>query len=152
MQPRDDLDAIIAELNQNADSRSVQSDAQFGGWIRHVVAAGGSDLFLVTGSRPTMRLHGSLVAIADDLLDQQDIETAIIPLLPRHATEEFRQRRIVDSSIKLDAIGRLRVNLHQERGRTAAAIRVLPARVPKLSELGLPPEVERLSRLSSAWC
>jgi twitching motility protein PilT len=149
MQPKDDLDAIIAELNQNADSRSIQSDAQFSGWARHVVAAGGSDLLLVTGSRPTMRLHGSLVPIGDELLDEQDIESAIIPLLPRHAVEEFTERRIVDASIKLAAVGRLRVNLHQERGHTAAAIRVLPARVPRLADLGLPPEVEGLTRLTS---
>jgi twitching motility protein PilT len=40
------------------------------------------------------------------------------------------------------------VNLHRERGRTAAAIRVLPVRVPKLGELGLPPEIDQLSRLT----
>ncbi len=149
MLPKDDLDALIVELNENADPRSTHSDAQFGNWIRHVVAAGGSDLLLVTGSRPTMRVHGTLVAITDHVLDEEDIETAIVPLLARHAAEEFRTRRITDASIKLESIGRLRVNLHQERGHTAAAIRILPARVPRLSELGLPPEVEGLSRLTS---
>ena len=40
----------------------------------------------------------------------------------------------------LPALGRFRVNLHRERGQAAAAIRVLPPRVPKLCELALPPE------------
>ena len=58
-----------------------------------------------------------------------------------------RRRRSADASLRLPELGRFRVNLHRERGRAAAAIRVLPARVPRLAELALPPEVEALSTL-----
>jgi twitching motility protein PilT len=47
----------------------------------------------------------------------------------------------------LKCCGRFRVNLHRERGRAAATIRALPAMPPRLSELGLPPQVEQITRL-----
>ena len=44
-------------------------------------------------------------------------------------------------------VGRFRVNVHRERGRAAAAIRVLPLRPPRLATLNLPAGVEQLSRI-----
>jgi twitching motility protein PilT len=54
---------------------------------------------------------------------------------------------MADASLKLPELGRFRINLHRERGRAAAAIRLLPARPPRLATLGLPASVELLSRL-----
>jgi len=45
-------------------------------------------------------------------------------------------------------MGRFRVNLHRERGRPAATIRVLPRHVPALSSLALPAQVEQLAELT----
>jgi twitching motility protein PilT len=47
----------------------------------------------------------------------------------------------------MEGLGRFRINLHREQGRAAAAIRVLPARVPALRELNLPASVESLAHL-----
>src|SRR5262249_31186296 len=52
-----------------------------------------------------------------------------------------------DSSYRLADLGRFRINLHHERGRAAAAIRLLPSTVPRLAALNLPAGVEALSRL-----
>jgi twitching motility protein PilT len=42
--------------------------------------------------------------------------------------------------------GRFRINLHRERGRVAAAVRLLPTRIPSLADLNLPAEIEALTR------
>jgi twitching motility protein PilT len=65
-----------------------------------------------------------------------------VPLLPSHARRQYESSGVADASL------RLHVNLHRERGQAAAAIRVLPRHVPKLSELSLPPEIEALSSLT----
>jgi twitching motility protein PilT len=146
----DDLDALIGELNEQA-ARFEPGGRQerLDGWIRHVVSHKGSDLLLVSGTPPVMRVDGSLQAIGTIALDDQAVEDAILPLLPAHAAREYQRIHIVDASLRLAGSARLRVNLHHERGRPAAAIRILPANVPQLSELGLPPEVEQLSRLGA---
>jgi len=149
--PTDDLDSLIGELNSQADI--AQSDSQatphFERWILQVVRAGGSDLFLATGSPPVMRVNGALTPLADRKLSADDVEDNVLPLLDRAAADHYRATGIVDASFRLPGAGRFRINLHRERRNPAAAIRVLPAKVPGLAELRLPPEIEQLSRLAS---
>ena len=66
--------------------------------------------------------------------------------LPPHAQQAFQAGLSADARLQVGG-GRFRVNLHRERGRAAAAIRVLPAQPPQLAALNLPPGVEALSRL-----
>ena len=89
-----------------------------------------------------------MVPLAEGPLDSVDIEESIIPALAPHARRQYREHRIADASYRLTGLGRFRVNLHRERGRAAAAVRMLPARVPRLSTLDLPPQVELLAQLS----
>jgi twitching motility protein PilT len=146
----DDLDALIGELNDQAERlEPAGREERLGAWIRHVISQHGSDLLLVSGSPPVIRVDGSLRTIGSVPLDDQDVEHAIVPLLPAHAVKEYQRIHIVDASLRLPGSARLRVNLHHERGRPAAAIRILPVSVPQLSELGLPPEVENLSKLGA---
>ena len=58
-----------------------------------------------------------------------------------------RQAGIADASFRIQGLARFRINLHHERGRAAAAVRMLPVRVPRLASLGLPPGVEQIASL-----
>lgn len=150
----DDLDALIGELNASLPSNVaaggtplLEGSSRVEDWLAEVIRRKGSDLLLVAGRGPAVRVDGLLSPVADLVLDGDDIATAITPLLPPYAARQFRDTGIADASLRLPDLGRFRVNLHHERGRAAAAIRVLPSRVPTLDELNLPPEVEQLSRL-----
>ena len=143
----DDIDALITELNASGGIRQTEGVLRVQSLLTEVVQQRGSDLLLVAGSAPGIRIDGAIVRMAGPALDGFDIEEVVVPLLPPHAKRQFQENGITDASIRLPEIGRFRVNLHRERGRTAAAIRVLPARVPKLSELSLPPEIAALSSL-----
>jgi twitching motility protein PilT len=118
-------------------------------WLTAVRRQGGSDLYLVAGLPPALRIHGEIRYLDAAVLDGDGIEAMVLPSLPPHAAEGYRQRGSADASLACDAAGRFRVNLHRERGRAAASIRALPMRPPQLSELGLPPSVEALTRLKS---
>ena len=76
-----------------------------------------------------------------------DIEEAVLPALPPHARAHLSRRRHRRRLVPARGLGRFRINLHRERGRAAAAVRLLPARVPRLATLGLPPSVEALAQL-----
>lgn len=147
--PSDDLDALIGELNESAERLDAGGrDARLGDWVRRVVDSNGSDLLLVSGSPPAMRVDGSLRSIGATPLADQDVEDAVLPLLPAHAAAEYARTHIVDASLRLPGSARLRVNLHHERGRPAAAIRILPTNIPQLAQRGLPLEVEHPSSTS----
>jgi twitching motility protein PilT len=149
--PDDDIDRLILELNSTTEQAGVAAPsadtARLERWLRVLASRSGSDLLLVAGASPAVRLDGKVIALAEGPLDGMDIEEAVIPALPTHARRQYREARIADASFRIPGVGRFRINLHRERGRAAAAVRLLPTRVPRLATLGLPQAVELLAQL-----
>jgi twitching motility protein PilT len=116
-------------------------------WLEELVRRGGSDLFLVVGLPPAIRLMGKVAHLDENPLEGAQIDEAVLSVLPPQAAQKYRTEGYTDSSLRQDALGRFRINLHHERGRPAATIRALPAHPPRLSELGLPANVLGLTRL-----
>jgi twitching motility protein PilT len=116
-------------------------------WLRLVADRGGSDLLLVAGAPPAVRVDGRVLRLDAGPLDGDDIEEAVLPVLLPHAKEQYRQAGIADASFRIQGLARFRINLHHERGRAAAAVRMLPVRVPRLASLGLPPGIEQIASL-----
>jgi twitching motility protein PilT len=144
-----DIDAIISELNASAGTeRRPESVLRVETLLTEVVLRRGSDLLLVAGSAPAVRVDGTVDRLDGPILDGVDVEEMVLPLLPPHAVTQYQAHGMADASLHLPQLGRFRLNLHRERGRAGAAIRVLPARVPRLGELALPPAVQALSTLS----
>jgi twitching motility protein PilT len=149
MDSSDELDRIARELTERNDTSEFDEGAtsRLDRWLETLVQKGGSDLLLVEGAPPCLRIEGEVRKIDPAVLDGAEIEAAVLPALTPHALSVYREKLIADSSYRIEGVGRFRINLHRERGRAAAAIRALPNRVPALHELNLPPTVESLSHL-----
>jgi twitching motility protein PilT len=147
MPPDGDLDRLVNELNTAGTNRSPDA-SRLEEWLAILRARGGSDLYLVSGVPPAIRLNGVVRPLVEPPLDGDEIENAILPALPIHAVEQFRRRGIADASLRRSGRGRFRINLHRERGRAAASIRALPISPPQLADLGLPEGVEALTKLA----
>jgi twitching motility protein PilT len=147
----DDIDQLISELHASGGvvtgGAAVGDTSRLERWLRVLADAGGSDLLLVAGAPPSIRVEGRVRPLAEGPLDGVDIEEAVLPALAPHARRIYRDAQIADGSFRVQGLGRFRINLHRERGRAAAALRALPAKVPRLSTLGLPASVELLSHL-----
>ena len=145
----DDIDALITQLNASSGGAKASDGVlRLETLLEQVVKARGSDLLLVADGPPAMRVDGKVVRLPGAMLSGYDVEEVIAPLLPAHAKKQYQGTNAADASLRIEGLGRFRLNLHRERGRPAAAVRVLPARVPKLSELNLPAEVSALSTLT----
>jgi twitching motility protein PilT len=145
----DDLDTIVTELNAGA-RRAPDADAhtaRLRAWLALAAERGASDLLLVAGAPPSIRVNTLVSALDEGPLDSEEIAEAVLPALPPHARRAFRAGGIADASFRAATQGRFRINLHRERGRAAATIRRLPAVVPRLDSLGLPDTVALLSQL-----
>jgi twitching motility protein PilT len=146
----DELDALIVELNAGAQTPARPpsgADGRLQRWLDIVVDRNGSDLLLVAGASPSIRIDGECQSLGEGPLDGEEIADAVLPGLPPHARQQYRDHGIADGSVRGERGARFRVNLHRERGRAAAAIRRLPSVVPSLGTLGLPPGIEAISRL-----
>jgi len=145
----DDLDALVIELNAGApQARSADEQTErLRSWLEQVVERSASDLLLVPGAPPSVRVDGQVMALTEGPLGGEEIEDAVAPALAPHARKTYREEGIADGSFRTPDLGRFRINLHHERGRPAATIRRLPSAVPRFASLNLPPSVEALTRL-----
>jgi len=149
MENREELNQLARELGSGGHAAGSDSaaTARLDQWLKTLVERGGSDLLLVEGAPPCIRVHGEVGKIEPGSLDGREIEAAVLRALSRHALRLYKETLIADSSYRIEGIGRFRINLHRERGHAAVAIRALPNRVPKLEELHLPPSVANLAHL-----
>lgn len=144
-----ELNRLVRELNEGrgTDPADVAATGTLDQWLAILVEKAGSDLLLVEGAPPCIRVQGEIRKIEANTLDGADIEAAVLPALSRHALHLYRELSITDASYRIANLGRFRINLHRERGHAAAAIRALPVRVPSLLDLHLPPTVTNLAHL-----
>jgi twitching motility protein PilT len=149
MNDPDDLDALVTELNAGAPQVRASGNqvARLSAWLEEVVGRSASDLLLVPGASPSLRIDGQIVPLLEGPLSGEEIEDAVAPALAPHARRMYRESGIADGSFRSADLGRFRINLHHERGRPAAAIRRLPSAVPRFASLNLPSSVETLTRL-----
>ncbi len=150
MHKSDELDTLVTELNAGAAKAPVADEqtARLRRWLAQAVHRGAADLLLIPGAPPSIRVDGAIAPLLEGPLGGEEIADAVLPALPPHARRVYREQGIADASFRSVEHGRFRINLHHERGRPAAAIRRLPAIVPRLANLGLPESVEGLSRLT----
>jgi twitching motility protein PilT len=121
------------------------------GWLLHAAEAGASDLHLVAGHPPVLRLHGDLTELREPPLDAGELSPLLDALCPTDILARLRDRKSVDYSFDLATEGRsrrFRANLFHAGGRLAACVRVVPAEIPTFEWAGLPVELaERLAFL-----
>lgn len=120
---------------------------RFDQWLQTLTGRGASDLYLVAGLPASLRINGVVVRLAEPVLEADEIEAAVLPSLPPHAAESYRSKGYADASLRRADLGRFRVNFHRERGRPAVTVRALPVEPPRLPDLGLPANIEALTRL-----
>src|SRR5246500_3312014 len=141
------LDKVARSLSSPEAADDSTLTTRLDRWLAGLVNRRGSDLLLVEGAPPCIRVDAEVRKISSSILDGAEIEEAVLPALSSHALDRFRETGIADSSYRIEGLGRFRINLHRERSRTAAAIRALPAKVPYLRDLHLPASVEQLARI-----
>jgi twitching motility protein PilT len=112
--------------------------------------ANASDLILVVGASPALRINGNVKKTDLPALTPKEAERLIFSIMDESQREHYRKYHDIDISYYLSGLARFRINIHQQRGSIAAAIRVIPLDIPSFDELMLPKEViTRLCNLRS---
>jgi twitching motility protein PilT len=124
---------------------------QLAGWLSRAIDAGASDLHLIPGHPPVLRLNGDLTELPEPLLTGEQVESLLRPVCPPETRERLGARRDVDFSFDIDIDGRtarFRTNLFYAGGQLGGCMRVIPTTIPDLEWAGVPVELaERLAFL-----
>jgi len=97
-----------------------------------------SDLHVVVGSPPMVKVHGQFQELDGDALGPDDAWALIEPLLGPQQRKTLLDERAVDFCHVIQRVGRYRANVYVESKGPAAAFRVISRRIPTLSDIGLP--------------
>ncbi|MBK9119262.1 MAG: PilT/PilU family type 4a pilus ATPase [Phycisphaerales bacterium] len=117
--------------------------------LHATLAQGASDLHLVPGYAPTVRVHGKLVVLPGKALTPSDTDQLVRALVPYRLRDALGQQKSVDCSVSTTyegATARFRVGVYLAQGAWCACLRHIPSVIPSLEVLGFPQEVaERLA-------
>lgn len=111
-----------------------------------------SDLHLVYGVPPTLRIDGGLVPIPNEpLLTQETVEQHLKGVMTAEQMERLAVNKEVDFSISFSDQARFRVNAYTQKRTWAVAFRTIPLEIPEIDTLGLPPILHQFTSLHQGF-
>lgn len=116
-------------------------------WVGEVTAQGGSDLHLMAGTQPVVRVSGRLTPLlSEQKLTDADMRGLVMAILPEPDAKHFFEIKEYDFSWAATPESRFRGNAYFQRGHIGVALRYIPRAIPTLAELNLPPILEDFAR------
>jgi twitching motility protein PilT len=119
--------------------------------LKIMVERKASDLHLIAGLRPGLRIQGDLVPLQEaeclTPLSCQDLVNSVLTDVQKELFEQHPDtRNELDFAYGIPGVGRFRFNVHRSRGSVGAAIRSLSDKIPPLDDLGFPESIKEFTR------
>jgi twitching motility protein PilT len=107
--------------------------------LTKMIREGASDMHVVVGAPPMIRIHGGLEPLAgyNKLMPDQTQEI-IYSVMNEEQVAEFEATKECDLSFGIDKLSRFRLNVYRDRGSVVAAFRTIPFEILTFEQLGLP--------------
>jgi twitching motility protein PilT len=115
-------------------------------WLSRAVQTGASDLHVIAGYPPVLRLHGELTELPEPALNAEETHDLLAGLCRPESWERLQAHKNVDFSFGLVINGRVhrfRANLFYTGRQLGACLRVVPAAIPDFAWAGFPPDLAR---------
>jgi twitching motility protein PilT len=114
--------------------------------LEEMIEKDASDLHLVAGERPKIRVDGDIVsASSEEVMTPKDTLSLAYSVLTENQKKRFETENELDFSFGIQNLARFRGNVFKQRGCVSVVIRQIPFNVKTFSELGLPNVVAQLA-------
>ena len=107
-------------------------------FLKSAVASGASDEHLKVGHPPYIRRNGFIKKTNMSPLTKEELDSAILEIVPIAIREEILTRCDVDFMYEIKGCSRFRVNYNRQLGLPGLVIRNIPFNIPQLKDLSLP--------------
>lgn len=118
-------------------------------YFQALVENGGSDLHLSEGQPPKIRVHGDIVAIAEDILTHEDMVELMEPICPPKLWKSFEADGDADFAYEMDAQSRFRCNYMKQQRGYCCVFRLIPTKILTMEELNVPEQIKRFGEMRS---
>jgi twitching motility protein PilT len=110
-------------------------------WLEWSVHVEASDLHLIVGYPPVVRLHGTLTQLSEPVLTAEETEPLLLSICPPDALIRFRDTKNADFSFGLPMsshLARFRASLFNAGQQLCACFRLIPDAIPDFEWAGFP--------------
>jgi len=125
---------------------SEKSSKRIDTFLELVVEQGGSDLHLVSGNAPRMRLFGDIYPIKYRQLSESEVLDLLLQVMSEQKRADFEEHGSVDFSYEVTGLSRFRVNLFRHVGGVGAVFRTIPEQIVDMDSLRLPASLKVMAR------
>ncbi len=108
---------------------------------------GASDLHLISGQPPALRIRGDIERIKYKVLDNDDLRSMLYEITPEHKIKSFEETGDVDFAYEIPGLARYRANIFMQLRGVGAVFREIPSTIMSAEQLGLPPVLSKLATL-----
>lgn len=129
---------------------SVAGEPRVYGYLRQLVALGGSDLHLSADEIPRCRVHGEVRLLDPNhpRIGDEEMRQMLMEVATPRARQQFENCRDADFGLSIEGIARFRANFFEDRKGMGAVFRQIPFEILTPEQLGLPKAVLDLCWLS----
>ncbi len=114
--------------------------------LEEMVTVGASDLHIVAGESPKLRIDGDIVSShTGGILGPKDTLQLAYSVLTENQKKRFEREDELDFSFGIASLARFRGNCFRQRGCVSMVIRQIPFSIRTFHDLGLPPAIAKIA-------
>ncbi|HLF11676.1 MAG TPA: PilT/PilU family type 4a pilus ATPase [Gammaproteobacteria bacterium] len=105
----------------------------------------GSDLHVIAGDPPRMRVHGDLITLDNQPLDPEELKAELFSIMSEASLQQFNVHDSADFAHTIPDVARFRVNVFRHLNGIGAVFRGIPSKALTLEELKMPKALYELA-------
>jgi twitching motility protein PilT len=106
-----------------------------------------SDLHLLAGQPPALRIHGDIERVKYKVLNNDELRAMLYEIAAEDKIKTFEETGDVDFGYEIPALARYRANFFMQKNGVGAVFREIPSAIMGCEQLGLPPVIAKLASL-----
>lgn len=106
-----------------------------------------SDLHLLAGQPPALRIHGDIERVKYKVLENDDLRAMLYEIAAEDKIKTFEESGDVDFGYEIPGLARYRANFFMQKNGVGAVFREIPSSIMSCEQLGLPPVMAKLAGL-----
>ncbi|MGK7344484.1 MAG: type IV pilus twitching motility protein PilT [Candidatus Nitrospinota bacterium M3_3B_026] len=109
---------------------------------------GASDLHMVSGQQPVLRIHGELERVKYKTLEGEELKEMLYEIAPEEKVKVFEETGDIDFGYEIPGLARYRANFFMQKYGVGAVFREIPSEILTADQLGLPPIFKKIAELN----
>ncbi len=106
-----------------------------------------SDLHLVSGQQPVLRIHGDMERVKYKVLENEELQAMLYEITPEDKVKTFEESGDLDFGYEIPGMSRYRANFFMQKNGIGAVFRAIPSEILTAEQLGLPSIFTKIASL-----